>query len=710
MFDFTNYTFSFVTTLVASILGITYPLLMESIRKIDEEYDSSTLVEHFQKEASFKLYRGALLPVVLVLVTSPFVMLAFGCELAEKLVICLLSTIVFGFVCNMVYLFYLILVYYTPNKLSEYLKWQIHKYHNDDECLICLLDLLFFSAKKYNYDLYSKNKDSLIYFLLFRRPITEYKVYNLPEKGRKNIERFFKRAIIEQNQIICNDDLIQHIFYNSIIKGYNGYENFRTIWRVLCNMIDADCTAWFMMYWNSAIEYYSTYIELGDAEFIDSAAGLNYKNSFIEFHTMLGAMLVQKEKYDLLNFILTKDCKKPAQYKLILGSFNDIINFVRKTEMYKNSFLFLTQQYQMQGYNSVLESDEQILEALYKYCALLTIRIFSYQDVNSHYQSALKMPEMPIDLMSLDELQRQTDKLLDVVVNYWYKDNLIKKIQLPKLADQSEVKALFDVLGKKMDLEKSYPRLNIERFRQWVRKIVLTDNEERTGESRQCENIDGFNCYKKSFVVYEQLNARISTSQYYEEGVTLLNFMQTQLSSYIASLYSKIKSLKEFSIYEYNIFNALDSLKLNENYCICSLGVDCSRLTMLIKEDKYRIERLGNGEYRAFFNNAPIYNLYSNLNCMLIIRKDDLHRVRYVKPELNSLGENMQVLNDSQYYICSDVNRIIEKNDVNGVVSLGRSVEVYLRDNLKCVKIKVKYDEAAIDDINEVDNLSKYLV
>lgn len=45
--DFTNYTFSFLVSLIGTILGICYPLFLENIRKIDDQYQSTVLAKRF---------------------------------------------------------------------------------------------------------------------------------------------------------------------------------------------------------------------------------------------------------------------------------------------------------------------------------------------------------------------------------------------------------------------------------------------------------------------------------------------------------------------------------------------------------------------------------------------------------------------------------------------------------------------------------------
>ena len=72
--DFTNYTFSFLVSLVGTILGICYPLFLENIRKIDDQYQSTVLAKRFQEAPVFKLYRLLLIVFWSIMQVQQYIM------------------------------------------------------------------------------------------------------------------------------------------------------------------------------------------------------------------------------------------------------------------------------------------------------------------------------------------------------------------------------------------------------------------------------------------------------------------------------------------------------------------------------------------------------------------------------------------------------------------------------------------------------------
>ena len=53
IFDFTNYTFSGLLSILAALYGVGYPLIMQSIGRIYTQYDSTLLANRFTKEAIY---------------------------------------------------------------------------------------------------------------------------------------------------------------------------------------------------------------------------------------------------------------------------------------------------------------------------------------------------------------------------------------------------------------------------------------------------------------------------------------------------------------------------------------------------------------------------------------------------------------------------------------------------------------------------------
>lgn len=74
MFDFVNYTYSGVLSVLSTLFGLSYPLVIGCIERIDSKFGSTKLSERFLNEVSFKCFKYSLVINLIMAVLSPFLM------------------------------------------------------------------------------------------------------------------------------------------------------------------------------------------------------------------------------------------------------------------------------------------------------------------------------------------------------------------------------------------------------------------------------------------------------------------------------------------------------------------------------------------------------------------------------------------------------------------------------------------------------------
>ena len=116
MFDFPNYTYSGILSILSTLFGLSYPLVIGCIEKIDDKYGSTLLSERFQDEPILKWFKASLVINLVMAVLFPFLMdgsthariiIGLQCVGAIVLVSCALL------------LFSKIIYYYIPNNLQK---------------------------------------------------------------------------------------------------------------------------------------------------------------------------------------------------------------------------------------------------------------------------------------------------------------------------------------------------------------------------------------------------------------------------------------------------------------------------------------------------------------------------------------------------------------------------------------------------------------
>ena len=76
IFDFTNYTFSGLLSILASLYGVGYPLIVQSIGRIYNQYNSALLSRRFAKEPVYKAFQVLMIANMIVAVLAPFILQA----------------------------------------------------------------------------------------------------------------------------------------------------------------------------------------------------------------------------------------------------------------------------------------------------------------------------------------------------------------------------------------------------------------------------------------------------------------------------------------------------------------------------------------------------------------------------------------------------------------------------------------------------------
>ena len=116
MFDFVNYTYSGVLSVLSALFGLSYPLILGCIEKIDAKYHSTKLSARFLEEKVFLVFKVLLIVNLVIAVVFPFLM--DGCQHSRYLIavqsVAAVIMVYFAFK-----LFNKVMTYYDASKLQK---------------------------------------------------------------------------------------------------------------------------------------------------------------------------------------------------------------------------------------------------------------------------------------------------------------------------------------------------------------------------------------------------------------------------------------------------------------------------------------------------------------------------------------------------------------------------------------------------------------
>lgn len=116
MFDFVNYTYSGVLAVLSALFGLSYPLILSCIEKIDVKYHSTRLTARFLEEKVFAAFKYLLVTNLMMAVVFPFIMDGNNHSRYLIAVQCSAAVVLIYYAFR---LFNKVMIYYDAGKLTE---------------------------------------------------------------------------------------------------------------------------------------------------------------------------------------------------------------------------------------------------------------------------------------------------------------------------------------------------------------------------------------------------------------------------------------------------------------------------------------------------------------------------------------------------------------------------------------------------------------
>ena len=711
--DFTNYTFSFLVSLIGTILGICYPLFLENIRKIDDQYQSTVLAKRFQEAPVFKLYRLLLITAIIISFLAPFIMLFSDNSIVNIGVETIHCLFVLALVFVMLYMFRVIQTYYNPDDLSRLLFECPNSQHLpvDRELLMASVDLMRYSCERNNMDVYRISKGYLVNAARLEQIPFGYEYYNLSSLLQDTFIRITDLSTDETLKPLCYDNILVQVYYNIFCKGFNGENNYATIWHSLNKIMESENTEWFQQYWSAAISYCGLIVK----NLRSDASEHVFENQarFLEFHHALGAMLVYQRKNEWLHYISTTDNVSPRKFDLIPGSLNQIFFYVVRFEHLSDRPWELTGKYQMNGISNDVNSDQTILLQLYRYFTLLIMRLFSYNDYNIGYCDPMQLPNIDgYDLRKLKDLKGTVERILHTV-NYWYDNNRISDIHLPVTPEKSEEIKLLDGLIEKINAGIQFhinnPELDTDKFEELKSLLAEADNKSKVlADTPNEEEKRNWGATSIEMTIEHQLDADISSKDGYKGWSNfpevILQALNTKVARYIDSCYSFIEPLVDLRIREMNLFAALDKLQIPKECLILSMGVYLGGID--VKYNKKSILTYDYTNNTCSYGKIPVIENNSAYSVVYVIKQSDLLKMdTQLADESDKVIKNMTLLDGSKKHLYTNIDEIIQKESPTPILKLGKKICVYTKQNIEIIRIRVARDG---DDSMEIARLKQW--
>lgn len=448
LFDFYSGSYGLFTSLFAAIFGMSFPLILQCIQRIDEKYDSSVVSNEFDKEPSYKLFKWLLFPYIILVCASPLLLGKWANnQILSYAFQCLMLVYMLVISVVMVFLFKRITIYYNFEKFIR--TYNVRQPSKD--ALLCF-DLAKYALKKGYQELYieAMSKVALCFF----------EERNLVEKGKAvEYSKNLNRILLEIGRTLNTDDIafehkfsdITNIIFDSSDDHFISEKTYSLVWYMVNNAAIAGNNEWIRDYWTWAVQYHRF-----KSNRIENGRNNPEMRKFFLFNIMVGAMLSFNKRFDCLSHLMSFTQSQPYSFPLIPGSISNIMSVAEELDALLEKPMEMEARFQMVGLRKGVNTDKAIFAEAIKYLSILFVRLWSYRDYNIGYCDPLAIPLASNTNIDENENCIRLIELIKKNIAELYNDKSIEELHLSNIPD-------IVVVTKKIDdIVVSYTKANID--------------------------------------------------------------------------------------------------------------------------------------------------------------------------------------------------------------------------------------------------------
>lgn len=401
--------------LTIGILGVGYPVLLQVIARLDEQYHSVVIGELFLEEPALKGFKVTLYIAVaaVILWGLKIPLLKMDCDCFSALLLgfapvaATVATIVL-----VVFFFALIdklLVYNTTIRMTRYLmkKHDAAVQKNDFRFFKALGDILHISIKRNNEDVARAVSDYC--YTAFR--LLREQQEGTPVEYPADYYQFAYKTTIE---VLAKPDIRWHYLAARSAGGIwllgelsdteISEKTYSWLWQIMRRTIENGADDYVMDLWEHADQHASQHlgpianvIDNNTFELLNQAEIKKRENDrkrFEEFFIALGGLILYRSRFDCIRRMFRHTRSLPPSYELLPASVTEVFYWYdRFIDRHDRYVPWLSIKYSFPGLSGS-NSDGLIKGAIFRYLALLFLRLYSITP-RYVYEAPLRPPVLP---------------------------------------------------------------------------------------------------------------------------------------------------------------------------------------------------------------------------------------------------------------------------------------------------------------------------
>jgi len=587
--------------LLIALIAMAAPLLLHNINGLDTKYHSTRIIDIFKNSITFCVFKYSIVLVAIAIVIK-------FCTWTAKWSSIVMLYISCAFLCVIVALCVLIMIFYSYPNLILYIQWIYDcncRIFRDRKSLYyrALTDCLHYAIRQNDKE---KSKKLLAFF---EKSFQDFRKKVL---SKEDYPQEYYDFVLETTDFICRENYT-NIIYQDSENGYvlpvqflfptkqedesnilTSEKSYKTIWKTLLMFCNYKHEELFLSYWDCIYTYYSTKLHYGEEE------------EFIEFHECVGALLMAHRQYQVLHdLILWTDRKKKERNifdlrRIFIHPYEQLITLSTEDMMLRYVRLMYVldskeSRFMLPNMAATSEMPNPLKIYCQKYMALLYLLSCNPKDKQTYFWyeegQDLKLPDQ-ITIQTIEKLTKE----LYVEAVILLQDSSIKNVfeRLNKMNVVPDihhfVKAVQDNFALHVRIQDIQPKVRerIDQIMTTKTSEVLSDLPYKEGDGRGkiciLEGVSSVQLYSKVSLSGETLQHELSKKI---ESSIYCSFMRKAFD-----VLKQFRSLKQLSC-DPNAFigqleDMIQTLKKPNEYIIVS---EDSRIENIFKSSEYYLNK-----------------------------------------------------------------------------------------------------------------------
>ena len=676
----------YLLAFISAILGLSVPIMLQVIERVDSRYDSTRLAERLKSEGIIKT---CIILLIVALATCTYAVFCnfpspWDCWIMNNsadiiaFLSCAALIIEFLFACRV------ILIYYNPEKLQDRIldKYAEAKSAKDKErnfldWVDLTKSLLGSSDRTPAFKVYDTIGKEI------------YGAFDNADEGGIVLPSYVVKGITSINENLClmprrpfsinnGNQILKNLISSPEKLSDDAY---RLIWNNLQLQLFYDQEDWVYEYWSAAVQVYDHQLarlyegvpsfenpdEVITAEDVDKRTA--QRKRFKEFHITLCASVLREKRYDLLDKLLDyfHAMTPEYEYPLVPSSVAEIQDAFEMVNESPRLDFGAEGYYPMRGMKGIV--DGIILGSVKRYLTVLYVRVFA--NIGRMRSTYVNYPTTIGGLKRLDEdvdyLRRMLPSVLDnkdLMSILSFED--FDKAQADMWAVLKSIKD--EIIVKEKDLKENESNAddivaeNLDEAKRLIEKR-LTDYKQFVKGPKEGEGVKTY--YLRGVSSYLFPNEAFQ----HDAGISYVNMAEsvtgaslTNIQHGFASVFYQ-KEQKYFKINNEEVFSALDRLKLDEGYVIVAFDIYLDYY--LDKKIKGLVKEAAGYRY----NSVPIIRLHGGpsdlvTHKLFVFKKSDMPSLSYIAPIDDNIKKYELKLLSEDYKLYGSVIKLSENAEL----------------------------------------------